>query len=302
MSEKRYPQGWYYLLASKEVPKNKIIPLKFFDKSFAIGRDSNGKLELFDAHCPHLGAHLGYGGKFEGEHIVCPYHGFKHKVDQRCAKGFKIKSWTVKENKGMIFFWYGPRENAPIYELPNFNGLTKKLLTLNFRKIIVNASITEIIENMPDLDHYIYVHKMRKTKISKYEIKDHKFIFNFNIDTKATFLEDKKSLCKNICYGPGVLWVELTNTFNMYEIILLTPIDKNRTQFVQSFMIPKFFNPLKFIALYLPLIYISKRELKKDQTLWENKIQGGNDYQLFAEKHIFQLREWVNSYLIPPPN
>ena len=142
---------------------------------------------------------------------------------------------------------------------------------------------------------------MRETKLSKYEVLNHKFIFDFKIDTKATFKKDLISECKNTCYGPGLLWVELTHNFKMYETIFLTPIDEMSVQFYQEFLIPKFFSPLKFFGLYVPFIFISKVELKKDIILWENKAQGGNDYQLIDEKHIFILRNWVNSFLIPPP-
>ena len=30
-----------------------------------------------DAYCPHLGAHLGFGGKVEGDCIKCPFHEWK---------------------------------------------------------------------------------------------------------------------------------------------------------------------------------------------------------------------------------
>ena len=32
---------------------------------------------VFDAHCPHLGAHLGVGGQVCGDGIACPFHGWR---------------------------------------------------------------------------------------------------------------------------------------------------------------------------------------------------------------------------------
>ena len=31
---------------------------------------------MLAAHCPHMGAHLGFGGRVVGEAIRCPMHGF----------------------------------------------------------------------------------------------------------------------------------------------------------------------------------------------------------------------------------
>jgi len=37
-------------------------------------RGESGKAYVADAYCPHIGAHLGVGGKVSGECIQCPFH------------------------------------------------------------------------------------------------------------------------------------------------------------------------------------------------------------------------------------
>ena len=40
-------------------------------------RGESGKAYVADAYCPHLGAHLGIGGKVSQECITCPFHGWQ---------------------------------------------------------------------------------------------------------------------------------------------------------------------------------------------------------------------------------
>ncbi|MBW2380689.1 MAG: Rieske 2Fe-2S domain-containing protein [Deltaproteobacteria bacterium] len=39
-------------------------------------RASNGEICIFEAHCPHQGAHLGRGGKLKDDCLSCPFHHF----------------------------------------------------------------------------------------------------------------------------------------------------------------------------------------------------------------------------------
>ena len=37
-------------------------------------RDGDGHHHLADAWCPHLGAHLGHGGRVKDGCLICPFH------------------------------------------------------------------------------------------------------------------------------------------------------------------------------------------------------------------------------------
>jgi len=101
-----------------------------------------------DAYCPHLGAHLGAGGRVEGECIRCPFHGWTFKggdgrlanipySDTRIIKivqlitgnplegsNFliraylvpefaKIKMWKTMEGNGFIYLWFHAEGEEP---------------------------------------------------------------------------------------------------------------------------------------------------------------------------------------------
>lgn len=43
-----------------------------------------GELRVFDAFCPHQGAHLGHGGSLDDDCLRCPFHGFHFDPEGRC--------------------------------------------------------------------------------------------------------------------------------------------------------------------------------------------------------------------------
>ena len=60
-----YPNGWFSLLCSDELPVGGTTSVNAIGQNFAIFRDEGGKVHILDAYCPHLGANLAIGGKVE---------------------------------------------------------------------------------------------------------------------------------------------------------------------------------------------------------------------------------------------
>ena len=68
--------SWYQVAWADDVPPGTTRPLQYFGEELVLWRGHDGVLRLFDAFCPHLGAHMGYGGWVEGrDELVCPFHG-----------------------------------------------------------------------------------------------------------------------------------------------------------------------------------------------------------------------------------
>jgi hypothetical protein len=58
-----YPRGWFVIQFSDELGRGDVKPLRYFGKDLVLFRTESGKPAILDAYCPHLGAHLGHGGK-----------------------------------------------------------------------------------------------------------------------------------------------------------------------------------------------------------------------------------------------
>ena len=57
------PFGWYALAYSAELSLGDVKPLFYFDEHMVLFRTEAGQAHVMEAFCPHLGAHLGHGGK-----------------------------------------------------------------------------------------------------------------------------------------------------------------------------------------------------------------------------------------------
>lgn len=127
-----------------------------------------------DAHCPHLGAHLGLGGTIVGDSIRCPFHGFCFDRDGTCVatgyggavpSGLSAATWPVVETDGAIFVWHHTKGLGPTFELPHFDptgygGLVNRSYQLRDHP-------QETTENSVDLGHFAVVHGYRNVELIK---------------------------------------------------------------------------------------------------------------------------------------
>src|SRR4051812_18877982 len=74
--EQGVPASWYCIAWSAEVREDQMLDLHYFAADLICFRTASGEVRVFDAHCPHLGAHLADGCLVDGE-VQCPFHGWR---------------------------------------------------------------------------------------------------------------------------------------------------------------------------------------------------------------------------------
>ena len=103
------------------------MPLGYFGRDYVLYRDEQGVPHILDAHCRHLGAHLGYGGRVEGSAIRCPFHSWKWGRDgvcedipygKRIPEAACIAAFETRERNGFILLWHHAEGHPPDYEIP----------------------------------------------------------------------------------------------------------------------------------------------------------------------------------------
>ncbi len=122
------PASWYCVAWSNDVRSDSILDLRYFGAELICFRTASGAVRVFDAHCPHLGAHLGDGCLKDGE-VVCPFHGWRFGsegentlipyADRLSRKG--LRPWNVHEVNGMVFVWYDPMGVQPTWRIPHYD-------------------------------------------------------------------------------------------------------------------------------------------------------------------------------------
>lgn len=115
---------WLPALLTEELPEADCPPvkLKLLGEDLVAFRDSEGKVAVLDAYCPHRRAHL-FWGRNEECGIRCVYHGWKFNREGDCVdmpnepdnSNFKHKVTTTAyptwEKSGIIWPIWGQRIN-----------------------------------------------------------------------------------------------------------------------------------------------------------------------------------------------
>src|SRR5438067_298431 len=113
---------WLPAMLASELPEPDCTPvrLRLLGEDLVAYRDSNGRIGLLGAHCPHRGASL-FFGRNEDCGLRCVYHGWKFDLDGRCVdmpneppeSNFKDKirhtAYPAQEAGKVVWVYMGPR-------------------------------------------------------------------------------------------------------------------------------------------------------------------------------------------------
>jgi len=164
-----YPNGWARVGLTEELAVGQVERIRYFGRELVLFRTESGQPRVLDAHCRHLGAHLGIGGTVVGESIRCPFHAWCWDGEGNCTevpyakripKGAKIGSWPVCERNGFIFIHYrSDRTERPgdeVPEIPECNDPDWSPFSRLRWKI--RARSYDMGENAVDDVHFRYLH------------------------------------------------------------------------------------------------------------------------------------------------
>ena len=164
-----FPRGWFVVAWSPELGPGEVRPLHYFDRHLVLFRGESGKLAVLDAHCPHLGAHLGVGGCVRGDTVECPFHAWRFDAEGQCVDvpyskkipaRATLTSWHVVERNEIIFLWFDPAGGEPDWEVPVIDEYGTPEWTPWFPNILqVKTHPREIVENVADKAHFPIVHR-----------------------------------------------------------------------------------------------------------------------------------------------
>lgn len=167
------PMGWFFVDFSKNLAQEEIRNIWMLDQEWVLFRTEGGSVGMSDPFCPHLGAHMGHGGKVCGESLRCPFHHWQFntegwntdipygKVAPPIVKKRPIlRTLPCQERWGMIWCWYHPTGEPPQWELPAIPELedTENYVEPALGHWEANTAIQEIAENGVDFAHLRFLH------------------------------------------------------------------------------------------------------------------------------------------------
>jgi len=163
-----YPNGWARVGLSEELAIGAVAPIRFFGRDLVLFRTATGRARVLDAHCRHLGAHLGIGGSVVGESIRCPFHAWCWDGDGFCTEipyakrtppSARMGSWPVCERNGFIFLYFHGEGSAPADEVPEIAEYSdpdwSPFVRLRWK---IRSRSYDMGENAVDDVHFRYLH------------------------------------------------------------------------------------------------------------------------------------------------
>jgi nitrite reductase/ring-hydroxylating ferredoxin subunit len=160
------PSSWYCLGLAADLPIGGLETRHFVGRAVILFRGEDGLPGLIDAYCPHLGAHMGKGGKVCGAAVRCPFHHFDFDAAGACVKtsygqppprAAAARAWPVIERNGLLFAWHDADGAPPSFELPTL--ATEGFAGPYLHTWTLRTHPQEISENSVDVGHFGVVHK-----------------------------------------------------------------------------------------------------------------------------------------------
>jgi nitrite reductase/ring-hydroxylating ferredoxin subunit len=240
-----YPDGWYQIGWSADLAPGAVRALRCFGQDLVLFRTESGLAVVLDAHCPHLGAHLGHGGCVRGESIVCPFHHWRWDAAGRLVeipyarRGHRpdvaLRHWPVHETSGVILVWNSvaasePRWRmaaAPEFGAPGWSGY-------HTRRWRIRMHVQELAENVPDAPHFRYVHRT-PTLPTAVPSTDGPV---YRQETRMTSADGALDLsfCQE-AFGLGLIWLRTSSEPRMAFLNATTPIDEEHCELSLSVLI-----------------------------------------------------------------
>ncbi|MEQ9639236.1 MAG: Rieske 2Fe-2S domain-containing protein [Alphaproteobacteria bacterium] len=130
-------------------------------------RDTEGRIGLVDAHCPHRRAGLFYG-RNEACGLRCVYHGWKFDVTGKAVDlpnvpagsrqhdTVRIKAYPTREYGEIVWAWLGPPERMP--EVPKLEFGQVPDARRYVTKQLIECNWAQVIEGDLDTSHFSFLH------------------------------------------------------------------------------------------------------------------------------------------------
>lgn len=273
-----YKHGWYQIGFSRDT--SDVTPIEFGSRRWMLIK-RNDALKVYDATCPHRGAHLGFGGKLSGDSVVCPFHGYRIALGDDSQREFCVQEYETYERAGLVFV----RASEDVG--PSFPEALDKLSdTYTFipgfsMDLKVDAQLA--IENAFDNAHFQPVHGLcREPVFETCEGEFGEFAVRGVFHIPPSDWEAKGDSSKPIevgflarAFSPGLVVSELLGEFPYdYAVIsaaVPTP-EPNRCTIRLSVGLRTHHGPDVHQSMADPLLEFSRAGLVADGAVWEKLL------------------------------
>jgi phenylpropionate dioxygenase-like ring-hydroxylating dioxygenase large terminal subunit len=306
----RYPNGWFQIAYSEDVKPGGVLPLKYFGRDLVLFRTEAGAPHLLDAHCPHLGAHLGYGGTVKDGCIRCPFHAWRYDGSGQCVEvpyaarvppRARVNAWTIKEVNGLVMAWHHLGGQAPTWEVePIAEHGAPDWTPYELRRWKIRTHNQEMAENAVDSAHFHYVHGTLEMPTSRAQVEGH--VLRVVSDTMMkTPMGKVKGQVESNSFGFGYSLTRFTGLVETLLVAGITPIDDEYVDVRFAFTVKKLPSGDATSTVGQAFIREIERQLGQDIPIWENKIYIAPPLVVDTDGPIGVFRRWTKQFYVTEP-
>ena len=307
------PNGWYLLSYSEDLEVGAVQNYHYVDRELVAYRGNDGVARLVDAYCPHLGAHLGFGGVVEGDGLRCPFHRWRFDGTGRCIEvpyanrlptKARLRIFPTREVNGMIFFWFHAEGAPPTFEVPDCEEWHDE----DFIKPWVRHEWTvrthpqEMQENAVDSAHFPNVHRMDMEVDLAYEFRDNVLSWSLGASKEVTTLDGATDhlVMRSESWGLGYSLVRQEGRFRTLVVTGLTPIDGETTHMRLGVIGKRDGRSDAALAETLDAYMAEHAVLAtEDFHIWEHKLYRPDPQLVDGDGAIAEFRRWAAQFYSP---
>ena len=314
-----FPNGWFCIERGEALTSGRLIEKKWMGRDIVAWRDSNGRVCVADAICPHLGSHLGpsTGGRLLGDHLVCPFHGFRYDTLGRCVarpggpppRSARLGCFQVAEANGFVFAWHHHSGEEPgWWPAEMTNSVAKR--SVGIVRMAGHPQVTS--ENSVDSAHFSYIHgyqefrQLAKAQVAGPILRS-SYGFRRNMLTRGLRWAKIEVEIAIEVWGLGIstVFVETRSGMRVRQWVLSTPVDGDVVDCwlaVDVERLPQWRwirGPMDWLGRRLSArLFLMElvQEVKKDAEIWERLNFRSRPVLSGADRDILRFRKYCEQF------
>lgn len=299
------PNGWFGVCWSKDLRVGDVQRIDYFEKELVLFRTRSGQAKVLDAHCPHLGAHLGVQGRVIGETIACPFHGWCFDGNGDCVdipycdeipSRATLGSWPVTECNEMIFVWHHLEGSLPNWDVPVFPEFKDPDYSEpKLWEFETPVCIQDMAENSCDPVHFRYVHTQNSIPQSTVSIADDGRIMHMEAEIQSDFaMEGIQPRLVTDSYGLGLVSVRMEGIPDAGLLMFLSSVSITESRTLTRWVLTVSNNMVDLVGEDFMRGLISG--VADDFHIWDNKLHRQRPVFCKADESLMTFRNWVTQF------
>ncbi len=305
------PDGWFGIGAGADLAPGDLRPVSYLGRDLVLFRGDDEVARVFDAYCPHLGAHLGVGGRVCGDGIACPFHGWRFDGAGRLAEvpGLArvpragVGAWPACERNGRIFLWHHAGGAPPSFDVTAYRPDETAWTPWRSTTYVVRVHVQDLTENIIDRSHFASVHDMAPPRTERFEVRfdGASMVVDQRLAVTAVDLDGYEIETTSTTCGPGIVAVEVRqDPVEMLTYITQTPVDDELTEVTLSFSMRRLDNDRDTASISELNDRITNEQFAQDVPIWEHKRYNDRPMLTTVDGPVAQYRRWFRQFYSEP--